>query len=87
MRPHVAQGSNDGDSWADLRRHLGDRTLCKAGQYASWPVAGHAAAVPYRYFRLLQVAPNPEAANPRHVCLSFWELYGGPLGAGQAQQG
>lgn len=70
------QGSNDGASWADLRRHLGDRTLCKAGQYASWPVAGHAAAVPYRFFRVLQVAPNPEAANPYHVCLSFWELYG-----------
>ena len=29
-----------------------------------------------RYFRLLLVGPNPEAANPRHICLSFWELYG-----------
>ncbi|KAL4421040.1 hypothetical protein ABPG77_007515 [Micractinium sp. CCAP 211/92] len=76
LRSWVLQGSNDGASWADLRRHLGDSTLCKAGQYASWPVAGHAAAVPYRYFRVLQVAPNPEAANPHHVCLSFWELYG-----------
>ncbi|KAL4459024.1 hypothetical protein ABPG75_013889 [Micractinium tetrahymenae] len=76
LRSWVLQGSNDNASWADLRRHLGDRTLCKAGQYASWPVASHAAAVPYRYFRLLQVAPNPEAANPHHVCLSYWELYG-----------
>jgi hypothetical protein len=46
------------------------------GQYASWAVSNHAAAVPYRYFRLLLVGPNPEAANQHHVCLSFWELYG-----------
>jgi hypothetical protein len=46
------------------------------GQYASWPLSSHAAAVPYRFFRLLLVGPNPEAANQHHVCLSFWELYG-----------
>jgi hypothetical protein len=46
------------------------------GQYASWPVSSHAAAVPYRFFRLLLVGPNPEAANRYHVCVSFWELYG-----------
>ena len=46
------------------------------GQQAAWPVGGHAAAVPYRYFRVLLVGPNPEAANPRHVCLSSLELYG-----------
>ena len=44
------------------------------GQYASWAVTSHAAAVPYRYFRLLLVGPNPEAANRYHMCLSYWEL-------------
>ena len=80
------QGSNDGASWADLRRHISDRTVRMPGQYASWPVSSHAAAVPYRMFRLLLVGPNPEAANPHHVCLSFWELYG-YLYSKQAGQG
>ena len=71
------QGSNDGGaSWADLRRHISDRTLRMPGQYASWAVGSRAAAVPYRAFRLLLVGPNPEATNPHHVCLSLWELYG-----------
>jgi hypothetical protein len=74
--PCPLQGSNDGASWADLRRHISDRTLRMPGQYASWAVSSHAAAVPYRFFRLLLVGPNPEAANQHHVCLSFWELYG-----------
>ena len=70
------QGSNDGVTWADLRRHIGDGTIRMPGQYASWAVSGPAAAVPYRMFRLLLVGPNPEAANKHHVCLSYWELYG-----------
>lgn len=86
LRSWVLQGSNDGASWADLRRHISDRTVRMPGQYASWPVSSHAAAVPYRMFRLLLVGPNPEAANPHHVCLSFWELYG-YLYSKQAGQG
>ncbi|KAL4859062.1 BTB/POZ domain-containing protein [Chlorella vulgaris] len=76
LRSWVLQGSNDGSSWSDLRRHISDRTIRMPGQYASWPLSSHAAAVPYRFFRLLLVGPNPEAANQHHVCLSFWELYG-----------
>lgn len=72
----LPQGSNDDSSWFDLRRHISDRTIRMPGQYASWPLSSHAAAVPYRFFRLLLVGPNPEAANQHHVCLSFWELYG-----------
>lgn len=71
-----AQGSNDGQAWSDLRRHIGDCTLKMPGQYASWPLIGHAAAVPYRLFRVLLIGPNPEAENPYHVCLSYLELYG-----------
>ena len=60
----------------DLRRHIDDRRLAAPGAYASWPVVGHASAVPYRAFRVLLIGPNPEAQNPRHVCLSYVELYG-----------
>ena len=70
----LLQGSNDGTNWADLRRHISDGTIRMPGQYASWAVTSHAAAVPYRYFRLLLVGPNPEAANRYHMCLSYWEL-------------
>lgn len=72
--PRFPQGSNDGVNWADLRRHISDGTVRMPGQYASWAVTSHAAAVPYRYFRLLLVGPNPEAANRYHMCLSYWEL-------------
>lgn len=61
------QGSNDGATWADLRRHIGNRTIRMPGQYASWPVSSHAAAVPYRLFRLLLVGPNLEAPNAYHM--------------------
>lgn len=70
------QGSTDGQVWVDLRRHIDDRRLSKPGQYASWPLVGRATAVPYRIFRVLLIGPNPEAQNPRHVCLSYIELYG-----------
>jgi hypothetical protein len=76
LRSWVLQGSNDGASWADLRRHISDGTIRMPGQYASWAVTSHAAAVPYRFFRLLLVGPNPEAANRYHMCLSYWEMYG-----------
>ena len=74
--PGLLQGSDNGQSWTDLRRHIGDATLRMPGQYASWPLVGHAAAVPYRFFRVLLIGPNPEAENPYHVCLSNIELYG-----------
>lgn len=76
LRNWVLQGSNDGMQWTDLRRHIRDQTIKLPGQYASWPLVGPAAAVPYRYFRVLLLAPNAEAANPHRVCLSFLELYG-----------
>jgi hypothetical protein len=76
LRSWALQGSADGAAWADLRRHADDRTLKLPGQYASWPVSGPAAARPYRFFRILLLAPNAEAANPRHACLSYIELYG-----------
>lgn len=76
LRNWALQGSHDGTEWTDLRRHEGDRTFKLPGQYASWPVAGAAATVAYRHFRVYLLAPNYEATNPHRVCLSYIELYG-----------
>lgn len=76
LRSWVLQGSMDGQLWVDLRRHLSDTTFRMPGQWASWPIVGHAAAIPYRMFRVLLVGPNTDAPNPHHICLSNIELYG-----------
>ena len=73
--PH-AQGSNDVDRWTDLRSHVNDTSLVRAGQYASWPVAGHAASVPYRLFRILLIGPNAGGIEQYTIALSGIELYG-----------
>ena len=77
LRNWALQGSDDGVSWTDLRRHEEDRMFKLPGQYASWSVAGAAAGRAYRHFRIYLLAPNNEAAaNPPRVCLSNIELYG-----------
>ena len=76
LRNWALQGSHDGTEWTDLRRHEDDRTFKLPGQYASWPVAGAAATVPYRYFRVFLLGPNSEAMHPHRMCLSNLELYG-----------
>lgn len=73
LRNWVVQGSNDALRWTDLVRHVSDASIRLPGQYASWPVSGHAAAVPYRYFRILLL---PAASGPCTIALSFIELYG-----------
>ncbi|KAG2483203.1 hypothetical protein HYH03_017937 [Edaphochlamys debaryana] len=77
-RSWVLQGSNDLVTWVDLKRHAGDTSIKLPGQYASWPVIGPAAAVPYRAFRLLLTAPNasPNPASRHNLCLSNLEFYG-----------
>ncbi|EFJ48857.1 hypothetical protein VOLCADRAFT_48365, partial [Volvox carteri f. nagariensis] len=78
VRSWVLQGSHDLAVWVDLKRHSNDTTIKVPGQYASWPVIGPAAAVPYRAFRLLLTAPNasPNPASRHNFCLSNLELYG-----------
>lgn len=77
LRSWALQGSNDGAVWTDLRRHEDEKTLKLPGQYASWPVSGGTGMRGgFRYFRVMMVAPNSEAPNPYHVCLSYVELYG-----------
>ncbi|PNH11217.1 BTB/POZ domain-containing protein [Tetrabaena socialis] len=92
-RSWVLQGSHDLVTWADLKRHTSDTTIKVPGQYASWPVIGPAAAVPYRAFRLLLTGPNasPNPAARQNFSLSNLELYGylhkGGSGSGSGSAG
>ncbi|XVE94417.1 hypothetical protein REPUB_Repub02eG0006600 [Reevesia pubescens] len=70
------QGSIDGRTWVDLRVHENDRTMCKAGQFASWPVTGPNALLPFRFYRVLLTGPTTDASNPWNFCICFLELYG-----------
>ncbi len=74
VRHWSLQGSEDGETWMDLRRHGNDRTLGVPQQYASWPVQGAHAAKPYRWFRIVMDQPCADGTMQLHV--SNVELYG-----------
>ncbi|CAL8466648.1 g6184 [Coccomyxa elongata] len=77
-RNWALQASNDGTVWVDLRQHVDDCTINMAGQYASWPVTGHAARRPFRFFQLLllPLAASSSRASSRVFPLSYLEFYG-----------
>ncbi|XP_017606272.1 BTB/POZ domain-containing protein At2g30600 [Gossypium arboreum] len=70
------QGCMDGKTWIDLRVHENDQTMCKPGQFASWPVTGPNALLPFRFFRVLLTGLTTDASNPWNLCICFLELYG-----------
>ncbi|TXG51932.1 hypothetical protein EZV62_021101 [Acer yangbiense] len=70
------QGSLDGRTWTNLRDHENDQTLCKPGQFASWPIIGPNALLPFRFFRVVLTGPTTDASNPLNLCICFLELYG-----------
>ncbi len=72
--PNSMQGSRDLEGWTTLRSHVNDTSISMPGQFASWPVFGHAASAPYRAFRLLLIGPS--AGDPHTLALSNLELYG-----------
>ena len=74
MHATVLQGSNNGEDWKTLRSHVNELTVKMPGQYASWPVTGHAALFPYQMFRLALTGPNSSKYN--NLCLSYVEFYG-----------
>ncbi|KAL0392281.1 UNVERIFIED_CONTAM: BTB/POZ domain-containing protein [Sesamum radiatum] len=65
------QGSMDGNNWTNLRAHENDETMCKPGQYASWPVVGPNALLPFRFFRVVLTAPTTDTTNPWSFCICF----------------
>ncbi|CAN1781860.1 BTB/POZ domain-containing protein At2g30600 [Linum perenne] len=76
MRSWRLQGSLDGKTWTDLRAHNDDQTMSKPGQFASWPVTGPNALLPFRFFRVVLTSPTTDVSNPWNLCICFLELYG-----------
>ncbi|WOG97717.1 hypothetical protein DCAR_0417058 [Daucus carota subsp. sativus] len=70
------QGSVDGKNWTNLRVHENDQTICKPGQFASWPVTGSNSLLPFRFFRVCLTAPTSDDTNQWSLCTCFLELYG-----------
>ncbi|KFK23322.1 hypothetical protein AALP_AAs74635U001200 [Arabis alpina] len=70
------QGSMDGKTWTDLRVHENDQTMCKAGQFASWPITAANALLPFRFFRLVLTGPTVDTSTPWNFCICYLELYG-----------
>ncbi|KAJ0260008.1 BACK domain-containing protein [Hirschfeldia incana] len=70
------QGSMDGKTWTDLRVHENDQTMCKAGQFASWPITAANALLPFRFFRLVMTGPTADTSTPWNFCICYLELYG-----------
>ncbi|KAL5778348.1 hypothetical protein ACOSP7_011274 [Xanthoceras sorbifolium] len=70
------QGSLDGRTWTNLRVHENDQTMCKPGQFASWPIIGPNALLPFRFFRVVLTGPTADSSNPWNLCICFLELYG-----------
>ena len=79
MRMYIyLQGSQDALTWNTLKVHNNDHTLKMAGQYASWPVTGYAACMPFRFFRLYQGYSSCSCLqqSSRQLALTYLELYG-----------
>uniref|UniRef100_A0A0C9RL84 TSA: Wollemia nobilis Ref_Wollemi_Transcript_12672_3093 transcribed RNA sequence n=1 Tax=Wollemia nobilis TaxID=56998 RepID=A0A0C9RL84_9CONI len=74
MRSWKLQGSLDGENWTDLRLHVNDQTTCRPGQFASWPIHGANAYLPFRFFRVLLTGPTTSLSW--NLCICYLELYG-----------
>ncbi|TVT99322.1 hypothetical protein EJB05_55322, partial [Eragrostis curvula] len=77
MRCWVLEGSMDGRNWTSLRVHEDDQTICQPGQFASWPVTGPPALLPFRFFRIALTGPAAGCVSGSwNLCICFLELYG-----------
>ncbi|MCO5582625.1 hypothetical protein L7F22_036523 [Adiantum nelumboides] len=76
IRSWSLQGSSDDRNWLDLRVHQNEKTLSRAGQFASWPIHSASARLPFRYFRILLTGPMSSSSHPWNLCLCYIELYG-----------
>ncbi|XP_024518354.1 BTB/POZ domain-containing protein At2g30600 [Selaginella moellendorffii] len=70
------QGSGDGETWTDLRKHEKDHSIYRPAQYASWPVHGSKSLIPFRFFRVLLQQPIAAVAAPWNLSICYLELYG-----------
>ncbi|XP_020576576.1 BTB/POZ domain-containing protein At2g30600-like [Phalaenopsis equestris] len=75
-RSWAFQGSMDGETWTNLRVHENDNTICRAGQFGSWPVLGPSSLLPFRFFRIILTGRTTGDSNNWNLCICFIELYG-----------
>lgn len=75
-RNWVLEGSEDGEVWLELSRHVNDRTLKKPGQYATWPICHPISTLSCSSFRLVLTGPSSSESRAEELCLSNLELYG-----------
>lgn len=76
VRWWALQGSLDAENWINLRVHDNDQTICKPGQFASWPIHGPTALLPFRFFRVVLTGTTTSDSSPWNLCICFLELYG-----------
>ncbi|KAF6143216.1 hypothetical protein GIB67_035630 [Kingdonia uniflora] len=76
MRSWILQGSLEGNNWRDLRVHEKDQTICKPGQFASWPIIGPNLVLPIILFKVLLMGSTTSDSIPWNICICFLELYG-----------
>lgn len=76
IRSWSLQGSLDGEHWTDLRVHKNDKGICRPGQFASWPIHGASAYLPFQCFRVVLTGPTTCLSNPWNLCICYIELYG-----------
>ncbi|KAL3700362.1 hypothetical protein R1sor_018384 [Riccia sorocarpa] len=76
IRSWSFQGSSDGVNWTELSCHSNEQTISRPGQYASWPVRGASASIPFRFFRIFLNGPATDTSSPWNLCICYIELYG-----------
>lgn len=76
MRSWAFQGSMDCENWTNLREHENDHTICRPGQFASWPVLGPNSLLPFRFFRIILTGATTGELNSWNLCICFIEVYG-----------
>ncbi|KAK8956097.1 BTB/POZ domain-containing protein [Platanthera guangdongensis] len=76
MRSWAFQGSMDGEKWTNLVEHENDHTICRPGQFASWPVLGPNSLLPFRLFRVVLTGAATGESNTWNLCICFIEFYG-----------
>lgn len=70
----LLQGSHDGTTWETLRTHAQDESLCKPGQFQSWPVEQGPELIFHQHFRVAMVSSG--SGDVQILNVTYMEMYG-----------